>query len=138
MSADLALQIALRARLVATPAVTTLVPAANILDRHARPNPSPSIILGDSMEMDPGTSLTRRHTRVIHTLHVWQEAPSTEGVKLIVAAIRAAIRAGRVTLTDGWHCADLSFVSARYLRDPDGKTTHGVVTVEGVLDGGPL
>ena len=133
MSADLALQQALRARLVATPAVTALVPAASILDRHHRPAPSPCIVLGETQEVDAGTSLQRRHTRIYHTIHVWVREASTEGGKAIGAAIRAALRAGRLDLGAGFHCADQRLSSARYLRDPDGETTHGVLTIEALV-----
>lgn len=133
MSADLAFQIALRARLIGTAAVTDLVPAASILDRHQRPAPSPSIILGETQLVDEGTSLKRRHQRLFHTVHVWKREPSTEGVKAICAAIRAAVHAGRFDLGAGLHCADQRVSGIRILRDPDGETSHGVVTIEALI-----
>lgn len=125
-----AVQVAIRNRLVATPAVTSLVPASSILDVNQRPSPSPSIILGESQAVDEGTSLRRAHVRVYHTIHVWKREPSLEGVKVICAAIRKAIHAGRLDLGTGLHCADALVSSMRQLRDPDGETSHGVVTVE--------
>lgn len=47
MEPSLALQKAVRARLVATSAVTTLVPAAHVLDRNNRPEVFPAIIIGE-------------------------------------------------------------------------------------------
>lgn len=125
-----AVQVAIRNRLVATAAVTALVPAASILDVNQRPSPSPSIILGESQAVDEGTSLRRAHVRVYHTIHVWKREPSLEGVKIICAAIRKAIHAGRLDLGTGLHCADALVSSMRQMRDPDGETSHGVVTVE--------
>jgi len=133
MSADLALQAAIRDRLTTSPGVTALVPAASILDRHQRPAPSPSIILGETQEVDEGTSLQRQHTRVFHSVHVWKKEPSTAGVKAIGAAIKAAVRAGRFDLGAGLHCADQRVSSARYVRDPDGETSHGIVTIEALI-----
>lgn len=130
MSADLAVQKALRARLVATSAVTALVPAASILDVNQRPAPDPSIILGETQAVDEGTSLQRNHIRIYHTVHVWKREPSLAGVKAICGAIRAAVHAGRLALDPGFHCADAFVSSMRYLRDPDGERSHGVVTVE--------
>ncbi len=127
---ELAVQISIRARLLATPAVIALVPAEAILDRNQRPNPSPSIVLGESQAADEATSLARAHVRVFHTLHVWKREASLEGVKAIGAAIRAAIHAGRLDLGAGLHCADALVTSMRQMRDPDGETSHGVVTVE--------
>lgn len=133
MSAALSLQRALRARLVATPAVTGLVPARAILDAHQRPAPDPAIVLGEDQEIDAG-SIRRGRVRVFATLHLWKREASTEGVKEIAGAIRTALHAGRLDLGAGWHCAD-AFVSAtRFLRDPDGETSHGVVTVEALLE----
>lgn len=133
MNVDLETQKAIRARLVATPAVTTLVPALHVLDVNQRPAPNPSIILGDSQAVDEGTSLARVHTRVFHTLHVWKKEPSLAGVKAIAGEIRAAIQAGRLALPAGLHCADLRVSSMRFLRDPDGEHSHGVVTVEALV-----
>ncbi|SFB82281.1 DUF3168 domain-containing protein [Tropicimonas isoalkanivorans] len=137
MSIDLEVQKAIRARLVATPAVTDLVPPASILDRNQRPAPSPSIVLGESQEVDEGSSLQRLHTRVYHTIHVWKREPSLEGVKVICGAVRGALWEGRLTLGPGLHAADVKVSGTRAMRDPDGETSHGVVTVEVLVSGVP-
>lgn len=129
MSAEIAVQTALRARLIATPAVMQVVPPASILDAHKRPAPRPSILLGESLALR-GSDIARRRELVTHTIHVYVEEPSTEGMKNIVAIIRDAILAARLDLAPAYHCADWDVVSTRSLRDPDGETSHGVVTVE--------
>lgn len=133
MSAELALQRAIRARLISNSVVVALVPAASILDRHERPAPDPSIILGESQGVDEGTSIDRSYTRVYHTLHVWKREPSLEQVKVICGAIRRVIHAGRLALETGFHAADCRVSGMRYLRDPDGVTSHGVVTIEALV-----
>jgi hypothetical protein len=133
MSAELAVQVALRARLVGTPAVVALVPAASILDAHQRPAPMPSIMLGESQAVDEGESLRRDRQRIYHTVHVWRREASLEGCKAICGAIRAAVGAGRPDLGAGFHCADWRVSSMRQMRDPDGETSHGVVTVEALV-----
>lgn len=137
MSAALALQRALRSRLVATPAVTALVPATAILDRNQRPAPSPSIVLGEAQEVDEESDLMRRRVRVYHTAHVWKREPSLEGVTAICGAIRAAVHAGRLLLETGLHCADVRVSGMRTMRDPDGETSHGVVTIEAIVEEAP-
>lgn len=127
---ELEVQKALRARLVSQQLVTDLVPAANILDTNQRPAPRPSIILGESQAVDEGTSLRRSHTRIYHTLHIWVREPSLERAKAIGGAVRTALMNGRLALPEGLHCADLLVASQRYLRDPDGEHSHGVVTLE--------
>lgn len=127
MNIDLEVQKAIRARLT-TYAVG--VPAAQIIDANQRPSKLPAILLGDSQAVDEGSSLRRAHTRVYHSLHVWQREPSLEGAKTIAGAIRSAIHSARLTLAPGLHCADARVSSMRFLRDPDGEHSHGVVVVE--------
>ena len=127
MNIDLEVQKAIRARLT-TYAVG--VPAAQIIDANQRPSKLPAILLGDSQAVDEGTSLRRAHTRVYHSLHVWQREPSLEGAKTIAGAIRSAIHSARLTLAPGLHCADARVSSTRFLRDPDGEHSHGVIVVE--------
>ena len=129
MSADLAVQKAIRSRLVSSAAVTTLVPASSIVDRHARPAPDPSIVIGEGQTL-VGDDLQRHQQRVVLDLHVWKREQSTIGVKAIAGAVRAALHASRLTMDAGWHCADCFVSHMRYLRDPDGETSHAVVTVE--------
>ncbi len=133
MSAALALQRGLRNRLVATPAVTDLVPAAGVLDRNERPAPSPSIILGEAQELPDG-DLDRRRVRVFHTIHVWKREASLEGAMMIAAAIRAAVHADRLALAAPFHCVGAAVTGIRTMRDPDGETSHAVVTVEAVVE----
>ncbi|SFD17113.1 DUF3168 domain-containing protein [Salipiger profundus] len=130
MSADLAIQIAIRARLVATSAVTDLVPASNILDRNATPAPRPSIVIGEAQVVDEGSTIARTRERVFHTIHIWKTELSREGVKEILAAARAAIRSTRLDLGAEYHCVDWRVSSTRTMSDPDGESSHGVMVVD--------
>jgi hypothetical protein len=127
-----ALQKALRLRLVASTAVVSLVPAQNIVDRNSRPAPNPSIVLGEDHAVDDD-DIARSKQRIFSTIHVWKEETSLEGVKAIAWAIRKAINAGRLDMDPGFHCADCSVIDMRFVRDPDGETSHGVVTVESLV-----
>lgn len=130
MSAVLAVQKAIRARLVATSAVTALVPAANIRDSNARPDIDPCIVLGDDQMIDEGNSIDRNTARVHSTLHIWKKEADTLGAKAIAGAVWKTIKASRLALDAGFHCGDCRVSDVRFLRDPDGVTTHGVLTVE--------
>lgn len=136
MSANLALQKALRGVLVARSELVALVPAASILDRNARPNPSPSIVLGEGQELDGGFA-TGGAVVILATVHIWKAEVSLAGVRRIGWEIRQALRAGRVALEGGFHLAGWSS-TARYMRDPDGITSHGVLTVAATVTGGGL
>jgi hypothetical protein len=135
MSADLAVQRAVRAHLTAAAAVTALVPATSILDRHARPAPDPSIIIGEGQTIEGG-DIARKVQRVIMDLHVWKKEPSTAGAKAIAGAVRAALHSGRLVLDAPYHCGDCRVPHMRYLRDPDGETSHAVVTIETLVSEG--
>ncbi|ANV22846.1 DUF3168 domain-containing protein [Agrobacterium pusense] len=133
MSAELALQKAIRARLVENATVAVLVPAANILDRNERPNPRPSIVIGEGQSVDEGDSIARTLTRVYMDLHVWVEEPSTEISKRIAGAIRKAVNGPRFQPVDGFHFADCRIRGSRFLRDPDGQTSHAIVTIDALV-----
>lgn len=132
MTADLAVQKAIRARLVNSDIVSDLVPAANILDRNARPNPDPSIIMGEGQTYE-ADDIARHVVRVVMDLHVWKKEASLAGVKAIAGSVRKALHASRLILDSGWHCGDCRVSMMRYLRDPDGETSHAVVTVETIV-----
>ncbi|WP_375458886.1 DUF3168 domain-containing protein [uncultured Enterovirga sp.] len=61
------------------------------------------------------------------TLHVWSRATGFPEAKRVAAATRAAL-AGGLTLEAGTRLVDLTFEEARFLREPDGVTSHGVLT----------
>ncbi|MFS8123770.1 DUF3168 domain-containing protein [Rhizobium sp. BR 250] len=133
MSAELALQKALRARLSSSGDVVALVPASSILDRNERPNPRPSIVIGEGQSVDEGESIARTLSRVYMDLHIWVQEPSTEVSKHIVGAVRKAINAANLQLDPGFHCADCRVRGSRFLRDPDGETSHAVLTVDALV-----
>lgn len=129
MTPEIALQKAVRVCLVNQVEITHLVPAANILDRNERPNPRPSIIIGEGISRDEGDSIARNLTRVWLDLHIWIKEVSSIGAKLTAGAIRSAIRAQPPLGDEQFHIVDCYVESTRFLRDPDGETSHGVVTV---------
>lgn len=130
-----AVQVALRARLISTAAVTSLVPAGSILDRNARPNPDPSIIMGEDQVVDEGITIQRQYVRVYSTLHIWKKEPGLAGVKAISGAIRRALgRVIRLDLNDpDYVCSDCKVDGSRFLRDPDGETSHCVMTINSLV-----
>jgi hypothetical protein len=132
MSAELALQKSVRGRLISEETVTALVPAANILDRNERPNPRPSIVIGEGQSVDEGDSIARTLTRVYLDLHVWVEEPSTEISKRIAGSIRAAMKV-RPQIEDGYRFADCRVRGTRFMRDPDGVTSHAIVTIDALV-----
>lgn len=128
---SLAMQAAIRARLVASPAVVALVPAASILDKHARPVPDPSIIIGEGQTV-PDAGLARTRHQCFFDLHIWKKEASLVGAKQIAGAVRDAL-APSFWSVPGLHVADLLVSSSRFIRDPDGQHSHGIVTLQALV-----
>ena len=133
-----AVQKAIRTRLIGNAGVTALVPAASILDTNQRPAPDPSIILGEDQVTDaPEVMLNRSFVRVYSTLHIWKKEASTAGVKAIANAVRRAIgvnRLARLDLADpDFVCSDCSIEQTKFMRDPDGETSHGVMVFNSLV-----
>ncbi len=129
-SPEIALHKALLHRLRSDPDVIALVPAGNINDRNARPIVDPSINIGTDQADDAGY-IARDVATVFHDLHVWKKEPGLGGSKLIAAAISNAVKA-RFRPEEGYHFVDCYVSRTRFLRDPDGDFSHGIVTVRAI------
>jgi hypothetical protein len=131
MDASLDLQTALRARLIASGPLTSLVPATSILDRNSRPEVFPCILVGDGQTL-LGPGVQRLRHEVYADLHAWAVEPGLATVKTIAGLIRDALRDGPWSLTSH-HLADAYVQSTRFLRDPSGLHGHAVLTLRAHL-----
>lgn len=125
--ASLQLQMAIRARLLDTPAVAALVPATSIFDRNSRPEKFPCIIIGDAQTVLEPLTLTRSHVRIFADLHVWTNEDSLVDVKFISGEVQRSL-SPKLTV-EGFHVVDWLIRGARFMRDP-GEFGHAVITVE--------
>lgn len=128
---SLPLQAAIRARLVAASAVTSIIPASAIVDRNATPALDNSIMIGEAMT-GPDDGLARHRHMIVADVHVWRKEPGIVGAKQVVGAIRAALSDGPLSVA-GFHVADLRIASSRFLRDPGGLHSHGILSLEARL-----
>jgi hypothetical protein len=129
--ASLAVQKAIRARLTGNSAVTDLVPADNVFDRHARPERFPCIVIGEAHSIYPDW-YESFHTSVYCDLHIWTNDPDLVLSKELAAAVRLALMTGPWSI-DGHLTINLKVASARFMRDPDGVHAHAVLSVEVIL-----
>lgn len=136
MNGHLALQKALRAAFTASADVIALVPANHVLDRHLQPPPSPSVIIGEANGgLDVG-NMCRDRWEVFADVHVWVAEPSTEGCKRILGQLQRCLTLDpRPVLGDGLHLADWHVLRFRFLRDPSGDMSHGIMTVRALIGG---
>lgn len=131
MEASLELQKAIRSRLVAATTVTSLVPVANIVDRNGTPATFPSIILGEGQSV-PGGDIARRRHDVFLDLHIWQKETGLAFSKQVAGAVRDALKDTNWSTT-GLHVADLYISSSRFIRDPNGIHSHGVISLSAIV-----
>lgn len=123
---SLSLQSAMRGALVSDAAMTALVPAANIYDRHARPETFPCVVIGETMEAADDMMIDRSMFRLYPTIHVWTRESSLIAVKAISYQVRKTL----VAAAHAWPFIDFRYENTRFLRDPDGVTSHGILTFE--------
>ena len=131
MEPSLVLQTAVRARLVASSALVALVPADNVRDANGVPAIFPRIVIGEGMTSPAGDIARRRHDAFLD-LHIWVAESGLVTSKQIAAAIRAALVDARWDLS-GLEVADLYVASSRFMRDPDGLHSHGIISLTAIV-----
>lgn len=130
---SLVLQTAIRSALLDSDDVTDHVPADHILDVSGRPERLPAIVIGEGQTVFGSFDAST----VYADLHVWVQEPGLEQSKQIASAIVDAIsvdgETGNVLRLDGFVCHDLTVERTRYLRDPHGPMSHGIVSVAAIM-----
>lgn len=128
----LALQTAIRAALVADPAVSALVPAANIRSGSTRPDKTPAIIMGDgTTELHGHDYRAQRTAWVSLDLHVWTLDAGPDAAKQIAFAVTRAL--DKTMTIAGGYCDHFRVTRAVYPRDPNPAYGHGVLSVEALI-----
>ncbi|MBD8650814.1 DUF3168 domain-containing protein [Rhizobium sp. CFBP 13726] len=106
-------------------ALTSIVPALNIFDRNERPESFPCVIIGEAQVVgDEADCLIS--SEVYLTLHLWTKETGFVACKSIAGEVRRALYQLAGT-QDGFRLS-FNFDDAKYLRDPSGELSHGVVT----------
>jgi hypothetical protein len=130
---SLALQTAIRARLLDTPAVTALVAPEHIIEGPARPEHFPTVIFGGGQTVPAGRTGSWRQVQVYVDLHIWTLEGGTEGARAIANEIDRALVAPLdvpgFQLIDG----NFSVTDTRFMRDPSELHGHGVLSVAAFL-----
>jgi hypothetical protein len=134
MGADpsLALQQAIRQRLIESADVLALVSADNIMDSNGRPEVMPCILIGEGQ-----TVFGRWSSTTYATLHIWFQEPglvqAKECASAVVDALSVDAQIDGVLDLDDFICHDLSVNQTQFIRDPHGPYSHGIVTVAGIM-----
>ena len=121
---SLPLQAGLVAALKAYAPLTALI-AGRVYDDPSKNAAKPYVTIGEDQVL-PDRGDGYDGSDVTMTIHVWSEAVGFPQTKQIAGAIRAALAPGFAV--QGHRLVDIAFESTRYLREPDGRTSHGVLT----------
>jgi hypothetical protein len=124
---SLALQKAIRDRLVGWDNLIALVPADAIIDRSGAPELARCIMIGDGQ-----TVRSDFHSSAYADLHVWAKEPGLATAKQIAGAITDAIDDDRFQI-DGLFVSDVTVTGTRYMRDPRGEYSHGIVSIRAIV-----
>lgn len=126
---SLALQGAINTRLRAqVPAV-----AGRVFDHVKSDVVFPYIELGEFQTVDDGAQC-HDGMEVYATLHVWSRpkdnvTPAGQvEAKTIAGAVRGALHEAELDLGAAWQFLEIAHQDTRYLKDPDGLTSHAVLT----------
>ncbi len=121
LSAQRAAVVAMRA----SGPLVALVPTLNIFDRSGRPEVFPCIIIGEGQTVGDDVDVVD-HSEVFLDLHVWTKEDGFVACKDIAGEIRRALR--RLVVKQGPFDLAFNHQDSRFLRDPDGEHSHGVVS----------
>lgn len=129
----LALQTAIRSRLIDVPAVTALVDPINIRAGSTRPDKTPCIIMANGTTALHGHDYTAQRAAWVNLdLHVWTLDAGEDAAKAIAFAVSHALDKRKVKIEDGY-CDHFEVTRAVYPRDPDPAYGHGVLSVEALI-----
>lgn len=129
---SLALQTAINARLVSTPAVTALVSADQIRTGNMRKEYLPSIIMSGAQTEFLGYAAGNQYlARVWLDLHIWAMDAGDDAAKSIGFAVHTGLLAPLVPA--GCFIDEFQARNVLWLRDPNPDFAHGVLKVEAVI-----
>jgi len=110
---------ALRAALAGAPV------AGRIYDRVPPAPTHPYVAFGPAQTLEDGDDCIDGSESFLD-LHVWSEEVGFTQAKAIADTIRSTLDRADLTL-DGHALVEMQVTQTRYLRDPDGLTSHAVV-----------
>lgn len=91
----------------------------------------PYVTIGDDQIVDDSTDCGEAY-ELFATVHVWSRDVGKAAPKILAAAIRAALDAE--IAIEGFVVVVHEFQDARFFREPDGLTEHGVLSFRYLVD----
>ncbi len=105
---------------------------SRVFDRVPADVAFPYIELGGFETLDDGAQF-HDGMEVYATLHAWSRAIGQVEVKTIAGAVRGTLREAELDLGPDWQFLEIAHQDTRYLKDPDGVTSHAVLTFKALV-----
>lgn len=105
---------------------------ARVFDDVPQDAAFPYVELGEFQTVDDGAQC-HDGFELFATLHVWSRRPGQVECKTIGGAVHGALHGAALDLGSDWQFLEIAHQDTRYLKDPDGVTTHGVLTFRALV-----
>ncbi|MCD1634545.1 DUF3168 domain-containing protein [Martelella mediterranea] len=135
IEATLALETAIRERLILNSAVSALVPADRIRSGTTRPDSErePCVLMSNGMTTLHGYDYTAQRTAWAYLdLHVWTFEAEQDAVKEVAGAVLGALDKRKLQI-EGGYCDHFRATACRFVTDPDPDHGHAVISVEALI-----
>lgn len=130
-----ALRRALVARLKTDASVAALI-GARVYDLAPQNAAFPHLEIGEIQAISDSAECIDGH-EVFATIHLWSRPEGATGsgeAHRLGSSVRAALHEADLDLAPDFRLVEARIQSVRTLREPDGITTHGVVTLRALID----
>jgi hypothetical protein len=95
----------------------------------------PCVTIGENQHNDFSTD-TEDGAEVLITIHTWSRTDSIKETLVLLDEINAILNRSELVLTS-WLCAGVSFDMSSVMKDPDGRTRHGVIRFTAIIGEAP-
>lgn len=106
--------------------------ASRVFDEVPQDVAFPYVEIGNGQTVDDGAQC-HDGVEVFLDLHVWSRAAGQPEAKTIAGAVRGALHEAELDLGASWQFLEIAHQDTRYLKDPDGRTSHAVLTFRALI-----
>jgi hypothetical protein len=128
-----ALQKAIYSTLTANSAISSLV-GARVYDRVTADAAFPYIRIGLDQSVAEDQDCVEECVEIFSQIDVFSRSQGKIEAKNIAGAIVRALNANTVTITDSYELQDFRHSETRFLDDPDGLSTHAVLSFRALVE----
>lgn len=105
---------------------------SRVFDRTDADVVFPYVELGEFQTLDDGAACIDA-VEIFATLHVWSRAVGQVECKTIAGEVRNALHEADLDLGPAFQFLEIAHRETRHLKDPDGLTSHAVLTFRSLI-----